>query len=239
MPIETALAYLDESGDLGWKLDKPFQDGGSSRHFVIAIAIGANKSYTRIGKIVDTLHQYQKWTSKNEKKWATISNQAKEIFCQLTAKELASNSEIQVLVAVFHKQNAPHFLRSIEDLESDKVDPNKSKNTGRTHLIYAMLFAEILSEHLGNINNFAYCPDDLNEGHRTLEHILAYKLLIQDKRKTNLNRVEKHKAMQRGLDFADMVAGSVFEAYEKGNNDYLDTIKQFITIKEFTNEEYV
>lgn len=41
----TAFAYLDESGDRGWKLDQPYLHGGSSRHFVIAIAIGRNESY--------------------------------------------------------------------------------------------------------------------------------------------------------------------------------------------------
>ncbi|QKS61694.1 DUF3800 domain-containing protein [Cupriavidus gilardii] len=31
--------YLDESGCLGWKLDAPYQRGGSSRHFTLAAAI--------------------------------------------------------------------------------------------------------------------------------------------------------------------------------------------------------
>lgn len=28
--------YLDESGDLGWVLDKPYRNGGSSRFMTIA-----------------------------------------------------------------------------------------------------------------------------------------------------------------------------------------------------------
>jgi hypothetical protein len=31
--------YLDESGDLGWKFDKPYRDGGSSRYLTIATLI--------------------------------------------------------------------------------------------------------------------------------------------------------------------------------------------------------
>jgi hypothetical protein len=31
--------YLDESGDLGWTLDKPYQAGGSSRYLTIATLI--------------------------------------------------------------------------------------------------------------------------------------------------------------------------------------------------------
>ncbi|MFK3741608.1 DUF3800 domain-containing protein [Massilia sp. TN1-12] len=64
----SAMAYLDESGDLGWKLDAPYGDHGSARYFVIAIAVGMNEAYRRIGKVVDNLHKSQKWTSKHEKK---------------------------------------------------------------------------------------------------------------------------------------------------------------------------
>ncbi|CAJ0780588.1 DUF3800 domain-containing protein [Ralstonia chuxiongensis] len=35
----TITIYLDESGCLGWKLDAPYQRGGSSRHFTLAAAV--------------------------------------------------------------------------------------------------------------------------------------------------------------------------------------------------------
>lgn len=31
--------YLDESGDLGWSLDKPYKNGGSSRYLTLAAVI--------------------------------------------------------------------------------------------------------------------------------------------------------------------------------------------------------
>lgn len=62
----SAMAYLDESGDLGWKLDAPYDDGGSARYFVIAIAVGSNEAYRRVGMVVDKLHKAQAWTSKHE-----------------------------------------------------------------------------------------------------------------------------------------------------------------------------
>lgn len=37
--------YFDESGDLGWILDAPYRDGGSSRYFTIAyVLIPSEKS---------------------------------------------------------------------------------------------------------------------------------------------------------------------------------------------------
>jgi hypothetical protein len=235
------MAYLDESGDLGWKLDKPYMEGGSARYFVIAIALGLNGSYRRLGKVVDQLHKVQNWTSKKEKKWATISSEAREKFCQLAAKELASNADLKVLVAVYHKEHAPDFLKSVDARElhptasEAEIIALDAKYKGRAHLIYAMMVAEILAEHLPPLETFTFCPDELNEGQRALDHILTYRLLIQQQRELDLRRVDRVAPMQRGLDFADMCAGPVFEAYQRGEARYLEILRPYITVKDFTN----
>jgi len=235
----TALAYLDESGDLGWRFDQPYGTGGSSRFFVIAIAVGINKSYRRFGKVVDSLHKLQNWTSAREKKWATISGGARLAFCQLAAKELANNPETLVLVAVCHKQNAPDFMRQINvrevhpDLSEAELQKLDARYRGRSHLVYSMLVAETLSEHLPPLDNFTYCPDDLNESVRTLEHIISYRLQFQDKREIQLKHVERSTEKLGGLAFADMIAGAVLEAFERGDKTYLDVIGPHIKIKEF------
>lgn len=239
---DTAFAYMDESGDLGWKLDLPYLDGGSSRYFVIAIAIGMNTNYRRIGKVVDKLHELQKWTSLKEKKWATVKSHAPRVaFCQLAAKELSSNAEIKVFVAVYHKESAPEFVRTV-DVRSMFPEKNEgelqileSKYKGRAHLVYAMMVAETLADHLPVMAKFTYCPDELNEGQRTLDHLLTYRLLMQQEREVELKRVDRTGPMQRGLDFADMCAGAVFEAYQFDDPRYLDILRPYVVIKEFTN----
>ena len=79
-----------------------------------------------------------------------------------------------------------------------------------------------------------YCPDELNEGQRALEHILAYRLLFQQKFDLVLKHVQRTEPMQRGLDFADMCAGAAFEAYQRGDSSYLDILRPHVIIKEFT-----
>ncbi|MFM0740873.1 DUF3800 domain-containing protein [Paraburkholderia xenovorans] len=238
---ETAFAYLDESGDLGWKLEKPYMQGGASRYFVISIALGMNNQHRRIGKVVDELHKVQKWSSKKEKKWTTIGKEARENFCQLAAKELAENAEVKVFVAVYHKETAPDFLRTIDvravhpDASEPEIQALEAKYKGRAHLTYSMLVAETLAEHLPNLDSFTYCPDELNEGQRTLDHILTYRLLIQQNRQLTLNRVDRKQPMQRGLDFADMCAGAVFEAYQFGEKSYLEILRPYIVVKDFNS----
>jgi hypothetical protein len=216
--LNNALAYLDECGDMGWKLDQPYQDGGSSRYFVIAITVGINNQHRRFGKIVDKLHKQQKWTSAQEKKWATIrAPSAKKSFCQFLAVELATNQETKVLVAVLNKE---------------KVSPFLSEAKGRSHVLYAAMVADLLAQKLPDVKSLSYCPDELNESYRVLESILAYKLIFQKKRDLLLKRVDYKSEMQRGLDCADLIAGAVWEAYERGNREFLDIIENHIEILE-------
>jgi len=95
------------------------------------------------------------------------------------------------------------------------------------------MVAETLAAHLPVLDSLAYCPDELNEGARTLEHIVAYRLLFQDKRTMSLRRIDFTNTMQSGLTFADMIAGATLEAYENGNTQYLEVLRPFISIKEF------
>lgn len=237
----SAMAYLDESGDLGWKLDAPFQAGGSARYFVIAIAVGMNEAYRRVGKVVDRLHKAQGWTSKHEKKWTTISPGAREAFCQLAAAELSGNDQIKVMIAVYHKEHAPDFLRGIDvraahpEATEAEIAVLEAKYKGRAHLVYAMMVAETLAEHLPAMDTFTFCPDELNEGQRALDHILTYRLLIQQQRNLVLKRVDRVAAMQRGLDFADMCAGAAFESYQRNDAKYLEILRPYVVIKDFTN----
>lgn len=237
---ETALAYLDESGDLGWKLDKPYQHDGSSRYFVIGIAVGRNQKYRRIGKVIENPRELQGWTSKNEKKWATIGPGAKETFCQLAAHEMVRKDGVEVYVAVCHNENAPEFFRTVNVREANpdwpepKIQSEEAKYRGRAHLVYSMMVAETLAEFLPELDVFTYCADELNESSRTLDHIIAYRLLLQQSRNTSLHLATKKQEMQPGLDFADMCVGAVFEAYQFGDVRYLDILKPFIKIKEFS-----
>lgn len=62
-----------------------------------------------------------------------------------------------------------------------------------------------------------------------------YRLPIQQQRNLELKRVDRVAAMQRGLDFADMCAGAAFEAYQRNDAKYLDILRPYMVIKDFTN----
>lgn len=51
------LIYLDESGDLGWTFDKPYQQGGSSRKLSIAAIVIPENKIKLITRIVSAMYR--------------------------------------------------------------------------------------------------------------------------------------------------------------------------------------
>ena len=57
----SAVVYLDESGDLGWKFDAPYRRGGSSRFLTIsALCVLADKKHLP-KRVVRNLYDKFKW----------------------------------------------------------------------------------------------------------------------------------------------------------------------------------
>lgn len=225
MKKDVAVAYLDECGDLGWKLDRAYQDHGSSRFFVIAMVVGYQESYRRFSTIVRKWHDNQKWTSKSEKKWATVdSHKARINFLNFLKAELSQNDELKLHAIVFNKLNKPENLIIYEE--------NGDVKRGILPLIYGSSLAHMLASILSKVelDNFSYCPDELNENVRTLEHILEYQTIFLHRQKTKLKRMDYVKAMSAGLNCADMVAGAIWENFENNNSTYFDEIKDWVEL---------
>jgi len=55
---EKYFSYLDESGDTGWKFDKPFQKGGSSRYLTIATLVTHETDRHRPRRVIKRLKEY-------------------------------------------------------------------------------------------------------------------------------------------------------------------------------------
>lgn len=221
--MTSAVAYLDECGDLGWKLDAEYQKGGSSQFFIVSFVVGLNQDYRRFQKIMDKLYKTQNWTSRNEKKWKNISHRGKEEFFNILVNEINIHNGLKIYAAVFKKTNLPTCL--------NKVDDGK---TGLTHLIYAAMMSAIVEKFIQDhqVINLSYCPDDLNESVRVLESILNYQIILKNRSHINLKRMIYSHPMKGGLSCADMIAGSVWEAYEKNNDTYLKMIGSKLSIVE-------
>lgn len=218
--IINALSYLDECGDLGWKLERDYQDHGSSRFFVIGMVVGINNAHRRFTKIIERWHKAQNFTSKHEKKWTSSSNEARKKFLELLNFELENNKDLKAIAIVFEKSKLPKALEESKDKK------------GFSHFIYACGSSTMIDKTIydKNIQTFSYCPDELNESYKILDEIIKFKILFTNKRSVKLNRVSANKAMTSGLNCADMVSGAIWEAYENKNSTYIDIIGNNVEI---------
>jgi hypothetical protein len=60
--------YIDESGDLGWKLDKPNRHGGSSKFITITGIIISKEEEKYISRFISDIYQKYNLTPNIEKK---------------------------------------------------------------------------------------------------------------------------------------------------------------------------
>lgn len=65
--------YLDESGDLGWVLNKPYRHGGSSRYLTIAYVACPPEKKHLLKRIVRKVYERTKTDPKTELKGSALS----------------------------------------------------------------------------------------------------------------------------------------------------------------------
>lgn len=67
--------YLDESGDLGWKFDHPYRNGGSSRYLTIAAILIHPDKRKHLKRVMKRLYVKTKTPPEQEVKWASLTEE--------------------------------------------------------------------------------------------------------------------------------------------------------------------
>lgn len=132
--------YLDESGDLGWKFDLPYRNGGSSRYLTIAsIMIDHDKRHL-LKRLMRNLYNKTKTPTDKEIKWAKLSDEHR----LWIAKKLADfklkhgNEVLYHCISVNKEKVLPHIRK----------DPNKLYN----YMIKLSLAQEFARYHNVQLN---------------------------------------------------------------------------------------
>lgn len=114
-----AHIYLDESGDLGWQLEKPHNRGGSSPYLVIAALIVPPQKDHLPERRMRQLYKSRHWQTTNEKKWVRMSPAARSAFATTATGMARDHSDICFRAIVAQKRNVMDHIRT---------DPNKPYN---------------------------------------------------------------------------------------------------------------
>lgn len=103
--------YLDESGDLGWKLDKPYRHGGSSKFMTIAyVACPAEKKHL-LRRIVVEVYNHTKTDPKTELKGSSLTVQEKCFFAEKVRKLVSMNPDIVIGAITVNKSKVQTHIR--------------------------------------------------------------------------------------------------------------------------------
>lgn len=191
--------FLDESGDLGWSLDAPYQRGGSSRYLVIAALLTPEGCIKHPERLIRQLYDHFQWRPRLEKKWVDMPEQARQTFAEAARNMLSQHPEIQCRAIVVNKRNVQPHLRQ---------DSN---------LLYNYMTRLLLLEEMARHRTVHLMPDARSikvESGQTFREYLQTELWYTAGARTVLSAHPMNSASSKGLQFADMLAGAIGSHYE-------------------------
>ncbi|HFQ5220529.1 TPA: DUF3800 domain-containing protein [Vibrio vulnificus] len=214
--------YLDESGDLGWSLDKPFGKGGSSQHLTIATISSEQESIKHIGRFMKEAKKRFGFSAKQEMKWKDLSHEQRLEFSQQAAQLIKKHDSLQCYALVVAKRGVHPRLRN-------------DKNLLYNYLIKMSLLDEIIK-----YPNVTLIPDPQgiapNTGaplHIYIQH-MAYEYAVRTGSPvTSVGFKQLDSSSCFGIQFADMLAGIVQQKYEGISGEYLSHFAGLIKVKPF------
>lgn len=108
--------YIDESGDLGWKFDKPNRYGGSSKFITITGIVISNEEEKYISRFISEIYKKYNLTPNIEKKGANfLPEHCAFITSQVTNKIIAKSSSFKIISITVNKSKV------FESLRKDKI----------------------------------------------------------------------------------------------------------------------
>jgi hypothetical protein len=208
------LIYVDESGDLGWSLDKPYGHGGSSRFLTIAAVIVPESLDHMPQRKVRQLYKHGKWDTKREKKWVEMPSASRTNFAN-NAKNLVETHPILYKAIVAKKANVN---------ESFRRDSNK---------LYNYMLRLLLLELMAQYEEVTLIPDPRSikvENGKSLHHYLEM-LLYEIEAPTKLTTSVRDSKNCLNLQFVDMLAGVIGTHYESNNSSFWNILSSRIEIR--------
>ena len=214
--------YLDESGDLGWTLDKPYRHGGSSRYMTIAfVACPAEKKYL-LSRIVADVYKNTKSNPKVELKGSSLSVQDKCYFAKKVEKLISTNSDIHIGAITVNKDKVQQHIRK---------DGNKLYN----YMIRLSVLPCINTEPLVNLirDNKTI---KVKSGNSLIDYLQMF-LMFDMNCSTHIVDIPSDSKRVKNLIFIDWINNLIWGNYEDGNTEPFEILKDVITPKELFFEK--
>ncbi len=197
--------YLDESGDLGWKFDKEYRKGGSSRFLTIgAIIIEHNKRH-HLKRLMKDVYKKTNTPKNKELKWAELTAENRLFIAdKLVQLKNKLGTEIKFFTITVNKTQVKAHI---------KKDPNKLYN----YMIKLMLVQEF-SRYQNvnfNIDQRSMRVESGNSLHDYLQTILWFDIGAE----TLLTTTQCDSKCNLGVQVADILSGIVQNHFEDNKSE--------------------
>lgn len=216
--MDYSIVYLDESGDLGWRFDKPYQFGGSSRYLTVGGFYCDERGAIVIKRFMRRLYKKAKWNPKKEKKWSDVPLFWRRYFTLKVSELVQQHPNICLIVGVANKRKVNVYHR------------------GRGNLFYNFLVGRVLGSKLDDRLQITFRHDSRSAALRSIGSLHDYlQTLYWFHRKSNAILDTRALSSERDLllQFSDMVAGAVQTKYEWNQSEPLQPLASHITLFEW------
>lgn len=207
----TISIYLDESGDLGWRFDRPYRAGGSSRYITIACVLTPAEKEHLPKRFIRKLYKKFSWTRQGEVKWADMNAVEREHFARQAYRLTETHPDIKFFSITTHKQNVQQHMRD---------DSN---------LLYNYMIKLLLIDEMSQYQRVNFYPDQRSikvASGNSLHDYLRIQLGFEKSTQTELITRQSNSSESKNLQFSDMLAGLVQSHFEDKNSRFwnlLDT----------------
>jgi len=205
--------YLDESGDLGWKFDLPYRNGGSSRYLTIAYIVIPQNKHVVINRFVKNIYQHFSINRVTEFKASTMDASTKKYVAEKILDLINSNPDFILGAISVSKERVMQHLRA---------DSNK---------LYNYMIAQSVLAHIATSPQVALIRDNrsvkVKSGNSCIDY-LQIKLWYEIGTTTILRDHPSESHTCNGLIFIDWVTNFIWCHYEDKNSDCFLTLSPII-----------
>jgi len=208
-----ASIFLDESGDLGWVLDKPRGNGGSSKYIILAAIVVPHGQNHHLERIVRHLYKQRGRAANSELKSTALNGHERTTFARALVKLLDRNLNFSLHAVVAEKANVINALSS------------------KTEVLYNHMAERMLHDTIATFAKVEFFPDARTvkkSDKHALHNYLETRLAIAGHR-VDITTEPCESGRFKEIQAADILASIVWAKYEENNplfdNELLDAVQ--------------
>lgn len=205
--------YMDESGDLGWNLDKEYRKGGSSRYFTIASICCPPDKKNLLTKIINDIYKANDKELTAELKGANLSQESKCKFCGLVRLLLHNNRDIVIQSITIKKTKENEYL---------------GKHSGCVYNYMAAKMIQSLAKGNDIINIMRDTRNAKSGSTNSLKDYLQTEVLFAEKTQTLIQDYPLDSKNAKNIIFADWLNNIIWSHYENGEDVPFDILNPVI-----------